>query len=601
MRSAAERIESVSARTNRNHTLGDAEAIIAAVQDARAWTRELDSAATELSAQFGHLYQGARTDLTVVDMALGWAERVRELTGAALSPHQVSALVQSSPVGSLESVLRKWESARDEILNAFGSSRTDELREDFGDFVTAFELLRDFQSDTIGQQEWFDYQAIRAELRELDLDETVNFCIEQRLQAADVPKVIERALLRAWADEHIRTDTRLHPLLAADREALVAEFQKLDREIVAAATSDIIKAANTRRPANTSLGEPALIRREGMKQKRHMAVRNLITQARTAIQAIKPVFMMSPLAVSQYLPHDLKFDVVIFDEASQVTPGDSINCIYRGRSFILAGDDKQLPPSQFFERAVESDDSDEDDSDVKDFTSILELAKSSGAFRNLGLRWHYRSRHEALIAFSNYRFYEGHLVTYPSAQDEGPDVGVEFFHVDGMYRRGGGADNPKEAKAVAERVIQHYRTRPGLSLGVVTFSVAQADAVVAAVDELRTQHRDLDPHFDKSDRLNGFFVRSLESVQGDERDVIVFSIGYGPDEAGKISTNFGVLNKDKGWRRLNVGVTRARQRIEVVASMDAGDIPPSMNENVEALRAYLDFRYLKLYAIYRGA
>lgn len=589
MRRAAERIESVSAGTGRDHPLGDAEAVIAAVLAARACARELDLATTGMNAQFGPLYQGFRTDLSGVDVALGWAGRVRERAGGALSPHQVSALVQSSSVGNLESVLRKWENARDEILNAFDSSRTDELREDFGDFASAFELLRDFQSDTIGQQEWFDYQEIRAELRELDLDETVNFCIEQRLQASAVPKVIERALLRAWADEHIRTDTRLHPLLASDREALVAEFQKLDREIVAAATSDIIQSANTRRPANTSLGEPALIRKEGMKQKRHMAVRSLITQARTAIQAIKPVFMMSPLAVSQYLPHDLKFDVVIFDEASQVAPGDSINCIYRGRSFILAGDDKQLPPSQFFERAVESDDSDEGDSDVKDFTSILELAKSSGAFRHLGLRWHYRSRHEALIAFSNYRFYEGHLVTYPSAQDEGADVGVEFFHVDGMYRRGGGADNPKEAKAVAERVIQHYRTRPGLSLGVVTFSVAQADAVVAAVDELRTQHRDLDPHFDKSDRLNGFFVRSLESVQGDERDVIVFSIGYGPDEAGKISTNFGVLNKDKGWRRLNVGVTRARQRIEVVASMDAGDIPPSLNENVEALRAYLDF------------
>jgi hypothetical protein len=272
-----------------------------------------------------------------------------------------------------------------------------------------------------------------------------------------------------------------------------------------------------------------------------------------------------------------------------VTPGDSINCIYRGRSFILAGDDKQLPPTQFFERLTESGDVDELESDVKDFQSILELAKSSGAFRNLGLRWHYRSRHEALIAFSNYRFYEGHLVTYPSAQEKGADVGVEFFLADGLYRRGGGADNPKEAKLVAERVMHHYRSRSELSLGVVTFSVAQSDAVVAAVDELRASYRDLDGYFDKSDRLNGFFVRSLESVQGDERDVIIFSVGYGPDETGKISTNFGVLNKDKGWRRLNVGVTRARQRVEVVASMEAGDIPPSTNENVEALRAYLDF------------
>jgi len=589
MLDAAARIAAVSNPTGRDLSLADTEAIVTAVESARTASRALDDAREGLRQQFGDLYAGTLTDLEAVDAALDWAGRVRAAASGPLSGTQVSALAQSSPVENFQAVIQKWAAARDDIIQAFDPSRHDELTEDFGEFRTAFDLLREFGEDTVGQQEWFDYTAIREELTLLDLDSTVNFCIEQRVAAKDVPKVIERALLRAWADAQIQQDDRLYPLLASDREALVEEFRKLDRDVIAAATSDIIRATNTRRPANTSLGEPALIRREGMKQRRHIAVRSLISQARSATQAIKPVFMMSPLAVSQYLPSDMKFDVVIFDEASQVTPGDSINCIYRGRAFILAGDDRQLPPTQFFERVVEAEDVDELESDVKDFTSILELAKSSGAFRNLGLRWHYRSRHEALIAFSNYRFYEGHLTTYPSAQEEGEDVGVEFFPVDGTYRRGGGADNPKEAKAVAQRVIQHYRNRPDLSLGVVTFSVAQADAVVAAVDDLRTQHRDLDAHFDKSDRLNGFFVRSLESVQGDERDVIIFSIGYGPDEAGKISTNFGVLNKDKGWRRLNVGVTRARQRIEVVASMDAGDIPPSTNENVEALRAYLDF------------
>ncbi|WP_246140105.1 DUF4011 domain-containing protein [Protaetiibacter larvae] len=589
MREAAARVESVSAATGRDHALKEAEAILAAAEVARGAASALDAAATHLAGQFGELFQGPATDLEVVDEALGWTSRTRDFASGLLSLDQLQALSSSTPVDVLPAVVEKWERARDEVIGAFDSSRADELLGEFGEFSSAFDLLRDLATDTVGQQEWFDYMAIRSELRELDLDSTVDFCIEQRVAAADVPKVVERALLRAWVDAQIKGDERLHPLLAGDREALVEEFRKLDRELVAAATSDIVRAANARRPSNTSLGEPALIRREGMKQRRHIAVRSLIAQARSAAQAIKPVFMMSPLAVSQYLPPDIKFDVVIFDEASQVTPGDSINCIYRGRSFILAGDDKQLPPTQFFERLTESEDIDELESDVKDFQSILELAKSSGAFRNLGLRWHYRSRHEALIAFSNYRFYEGHLVTYPSAQEEGTDVGVEFFLADGMYRRGGGADNPKEAKVVAERVIHHYRTRSELSLGVVTFSVAQADAVVAAVDELRAQHRELDGYFDKSDRLNGFFVRSLESVQGDERDVVIFSVGYGPDEAGKISANFGVLNKDKGWRRLNVGVTRARQRVEVVASMEAGDIPPSTNENVEALRAYLDF------------
>jgi very-short-patch-repair endonuclease len=273
-----------------------------------------------------------------------------------------------------------------------------------------------------------------------------------------------------------------------------------------------------------------------------------------------------------------------------VRPGDAINCIYRGKSLILAGDDKQLPPTSFFERVDgEALPDDDDDTDISEFQSILELAKGSGGFNNLRLNWHYRSRHEDLIAYSNYKFYEGSLITYPSAHSEGADVGVEFIHSDGVYRRGGGADNPGEAADVARRVLHHFTTRPNLTLGVVTFSVSQADAIWDALEKAREDRRDLDRFFDEGDRLNAFFVKSLESVQGDERDVIIFSIGYGPDEAGKVTTNFGVLNKPKGWRRLNVAITRARQRVEVVSSVRAGEIPPSENENVEFLRNYLDY------------
>lgn len=583
-------VDAVNAVTGRDHTVEESTTILRSCEDARRAAAGLDASRGEYEARFGTLFQGSATDLARIDAAIAWAKRVRSAAPAgALTPEQQAALTSSVPMPALTGALAKWEGERDAVIAAFAPSRREELLEEFAEFDGAAGFMEELGSDTVGQQEWFDYTAIREYLRTHDLDSTIEFCIEMRIAASDVPRVVERALLRAWADAQIREDERLHPLLATDRGALVDEFKALDLEVIAAATGDIVKAANARRPSNTSLGEPALLRREGMKQRRHMSVKSLISQARSAVQAIKPVFMMSPLAVSQYLPSDMKFDVVIFDEASQVTPGDSINCIYRGRAFILAGDDKQLPPTSFFERATEVDEDVELDSDVQDFQSILELAKSAGAFQNLGLRWHYRSRHEALIAFSNYRFYEGKLITYPSAQEDGPDVGVEFFLADGMYRRGGGADNPREAKVVAQRVIHHYRTRPGASLGVVTFSVAQASAVTAAVDELRESHRDLDEHFDTSDRLDGFFVRSLESVQGDERDVILFSVGYGPDEAGKVSTNFGVLNKEKGWRRLNVGVTRARQRIEVVSSMEAHDIPASQNENVEALRAYLDF------------
>ena len=583
-------VDAVAAETGRDHTVDESTRILRACSEARTAAAELEDAGSSYEECFGALFRGTETNLSEIDAAIAWAKQVRRSTPAgALTSEQKSALSSSTLVPTLPGALAKWEKARDAVVGAFSPSRRVELLEEFAEFDNARRFIEELGEDTVGQQEWFAYSKIREYLREHDLDSTIEFCIREQVPASDVPRTVERAVLRSWADAQIRNDTRLQPLVATDREALVEEFRALDQEMISAATREIIKAANARRPSNTSLGEPAVIRREGMKQRRHMAVRALIDKARNTVQAIKPVFMMSPLTVSQFLPADMKFDVVIFDEASQVTPGDAINCIYRAHAFILAGDDKQLPPTQFFERATEAEDDVELESDVQDFQSILELAKSAGAFQNIGLRWHYRSRHEALIAFSNYRFYEGKLITYPSSQEDGPDVGVQLYPADGIYRRGGGADNPKEAKVVAERVIHHYRTRPDASLGVVTFSVAQAAAVNAAIEELRESNRDLDARFDQSDRLDGFFVSSLESVQGHERDVILFSIGYGPDEAGKISTNFGVLNKEKGWRRLNVGVTRARQRVEVISSIRANDIPASQNENVEALRAYLDF------------
>jgi hypothetical protein len=273
---------------------------------------------------------------------------------------------------------------------------------------------------------------------------------------------------------------------------------------------------------------------------------------------------------------------VIFDEASQVTPADAINCVYRGAALVAAGDDKQLPPTSFFETVAEGG------TDVSDFRSILELAKACGAFPGLGLAWHYRSRHEALIAFANQAFYQGRLVTFPAADEERDDAGVRLIPAGGVYRRGSTRDNPAEAAIVADRVVESLTTRPDLSLGVVTFSVAQAEAIESALAGAVARHPGLDRLLD-GDRLHGFFVKSLESVQGDERDVMIFSIGYGPDEHGRISANFGALSRPNGWRRLNVAITRARQRVEVVSSIRSHDVPESANESVRHLAAYLEF------------
>ncbi len=210
-------------------------------------------------------------------------------------------------------------------------------------------------------------------------------------------------------------------------------------------------------------------------------------------------------------------------------------------------------------------------------------------FRSLTLRWHYRSRHEDLIAFSNHSFYKNRLITFPGAHESGPDIGVEFFPVDGVYRRNGAKDNPVEAEAVAQRVVHHFTTRPTMSLGVVAFSESQAACIENAVERARAANPHLDRFFN-DDRLDGFFVKNLESVQGDERDVMLFSIGYGPDENGRILMNFGPLIKAGGQRRLNVAVTRARYRNEVISSMSASDITATAHsEGTRALRRYLDF------------
>ena len=581
-------VSRVAERSLTYATATDLLTLRAAASDAE---ETLDAHAASYRRILEDLFHGYDTDEKALGAAVGWVADARRLATEVdrpLTSTQAATLDDAQITEGLPDAYTRWDRARRDMLEAFDDIRREDLSSELDDFLSAAGLLADLRTDAAGHDEWFAYAGARADLKRHNLDVTVDFAIHQGLDAAQVPQVIDRALLRAWADHIIGGDAALHPLRAEDRTALVTEYRSLDEQLIPAATSDIIRAVNMRRPAATDIGDGAVIRREGMKKTRHLPVRQLIGRTRRVAQTIKPCFMMSPLAVSQYLPPDMTFDVVIFDEASQVTPGDAINCIYRARALITAGDDRQLPPTSFFDRMTDAAEEEATATDVNDFQSILELSKASGAFRNLGLSWHYRSRHEDLIAFSNRVFYDGRLITYPGAHSHGPDIGVELFTVHGSYRRGTSRDNPIEAEKVAERVLHHFSTRPGASLGVVTFSVAQADAIEAALDRAREARPDLESHFD-DDRLRGFFVKSLESVQGDERDVMIFSIGYGPDEHGKITSNFGALNKPKGWRRLNVAITRARERVEIVSSVRAGDIPTTDNQSVRYLAAYLDF------------
>ncbi|MET0425714.1 MAG: AAA domain-containing protein, partial [Actinoplanes sp.] len=525
--------------------------------------------------------------------ALAWARITRRAAAGAdrpLTGAQVAALAGTRGPGDLAGRAATWFAARDALPPAFAESRRGALIAELSAYDTAKDLIDALRADAGGQEDWFGHRDARRTLAGYGLTAAVDFCADQQIAPALIVPVLERAALCGWADAVLRADSRLHPLGAEDRDRLVAEFRRLDEDLVSDAPGRIVAALRSRRAAGVVAEQAELLRREGLKETRHLAVRDLIDQARDTVLAVKPCFLMSPLAVSQFLPPDLRFDVVIFDEASQVTPADAINCIYRGDALITAGDDRQLPPTSFFERGSGPDEEPDGDpaTDVDDFASVLELAKACGAFRSLGLTWHYRSRHEGLIAFANHTFYDGRLTTFPDADPAGPDAGVELIPAEGVYRRGTARDNPIEAEKVAERIVHSFTTRPELSLGVVTFSVAQAEAIEAALERAAGRHPGLETFLD-GDRLHGFFVKSLESVQGDERDVMIFSIGYGFDEDGRISANFGALTRPNGWRRLNVAITRARRRVEIVSSVRARDIPDSGHESVRRLAAYLDF------------
>lgn len=319
---------------------------------------------------------------------------------------------------------------------------------------------------------------------------------------------------------------------------------------------------------------------------RGISLRNVLSEYSDIILNLTPCFLMSPMAVSQYLDFGtFKFDLVIFDEASQIPTHEAIGSISRAETLVVAGDEKQMPPSSFFKTNMESDESgalSSFEAASGDLESLLDDAITLGLPRHR-LNWHYRSQYESLIAFSNSYFYDHSLWTFPSAQSDAESV--SFHKVNGVYKRGEGT-NPEEARAIVKEIIRR-RKSPELSnrsVGVVTFNIAQQALIERLLDEALP---DEDLH------LGGetLFVKNLENVQGDERDVILFSVTYGPDEKGRVYKNFGPLSQKGGERRLNVAVSRARKEMIVFSSMEPSDIDANTakNEGASYLRDFLRF------------
>jgi very-short-patch-repair endonuclease len=325
------------------------------------------------------------------------------------------------------------------------------------------------------------------------------------------------------------------------------------------------------------------------------SIREMVSNMPASFATLAPCVLMSPLSIAQYLPAGQQlFDVVIFDEASQITTWDAIGAIARGRQTIIVGDPKQLPPTSFFSRTDSEQDSEELEEYERDLESILDEARASG-LPTLQLTWHYRSQHESLIAFSNWHYYDNQLITFPSVATQ--DQAVQLRYIDtGVFDRGGSRTNRVEADALTAEAVARMQTwltlpedqRP--TLGVITFNQPQQKLIEDLFDRARTAHPELEWFFDDA-RTAPTIVKNLENVQGDERDVILFSIAFGFDQTGRFTRNFGALNRDGGQRRLNVAVTRARQEMIVFTSFRAEhlSIEGVQHQGVVHLKNFLDY------------
>jgi len=465
------------------------------------------------------------------------------------------------------------------------------------------EWVKGRRQDAYLIEEWVRFCELRSRITEASLAPILTELLDGTLSIEGARNAFLDRFYRLWLDGVYEHNPVLQRFATRDQERQIDRFRNLDRAAVRLSCTRIRQARlnDPTRPSAVVFGAPGsselgTLLHEVNKKRRHLSLRQLFARIPTVLLRLKPCVMMSPLAVSTYLnTREIRFDAVIFDEASQVRPYDAISSIYRGSQLIVAGDQKQLPPTTFFERTASDDEVSTEVGEIEetlaDFESILDLCCKLGMPRRR-LRWHYRSRREPLIAFSNRHFYDNELVTFPSVLDTGEMTAIRFEYLaEGRWKSGSsGGFNALEAFRTAELVMDHFRTNPSLSLGVIAFSQRQQMAILDELEKLRRQNSSLEDFFSE-DQEEPFFVKNLENVQGDERDVIFLSIGYGPDENGRVAMRFGPLNRLGGERRLNVAITRARSEMTVISSMRSYDIDLSRTtaDGANLLRAYLDY------------
>ncbi|MEF8689769.1 UNVERIFIED_CONTAM: DUF3320 domain-containing protein [Comamonas sp. A-3] len=554
---------------------------------------------------FGSLWLDEQSDWAQLQAVLGWmagpdgqgrSAAFRQLYAQLPSPAHCADLAARASAS-----LQAFEDAAQSLLDgyrletqeAFGATNLARIPlADFG------ERLAQWVAEPNALLDWTSYHATREQARAAGMAVLVQQLENESIAQGALPAIFERAYYEAL----LRQATQAHPELVAfngdQHSQKVRQFRALDLERIELARAQSALSHYEQVPRSASgMGPLGVLNGEIARKRGHMPLRKLFKLAGEAVQAIKPVFMMSPLSVAQFLePAAVEFDLLVIDEASQIEPVDALGAIARCKQLVVVGDDRQLPPTRFFSRMTsEQDEFDDEDEDqliagAADVESILSLCLAKG-MPQLMLRWHYRSRHQSLIAVSNQQFYNSSLYVVPSPYTARSGMGLRFHHLpEGRFDSGASRINRIEAQTIARAIMQHAQQSPQLSLGVAAFSLQQKVAIQDELELLRRQQPEAESFF-VAHPNEPFFIKNLENVQGDERDVIFISVAYARNAQGYLPMRFGPVSADGGERRLNVLISRAKQRCEVFSSITADDIDleRGKGKGVAALKVFLQY------------
>ena len=573
--------------------------------------------ASYLQRKMGGIWKGEGTDWKQVKSIFDRSSRFFDALVACCGNNQAQ----------LASSCEKLALLLPRCQELYGPGRPE--REKLNQFLSAFnqfaEALESFNARygciaAITDEQTLDKVELRMGQLLLHLNSLRHFCIWQghkdkalnsgmgevihKLQTLDgfaqkLTELFDFAYCQKMLDQILSTSQTLSQFVGETRDTQVKRFAEVDhlyaectkKMIIAQLSQRLPRRINGNIPNTSELG---ILKRECAKRARHMPVRKLLSQIPTLAKTLKPCFLMSPLSVAQYLPPDMEgFDLIVFDEASQIPVWDAIGVIARGKQLVVVGDPKQMPPTNFFQKGETDDEAGQGDEELmEDLESILDECIAAD-IHPVYLNWHYRSRHESLITFSNKHYYDNRLFTFPSASNN-PHYGVKLVHVkDGYYDRVSTRTNRREAEEIVSNILERARD-PVLckkSVGIVTFSIVQRQLIEELLDEAREKYPEVDTFLDEASKLEHLFVKYLENVQGDERDVILFSICYGADRQGKFFMNFGPLNREGGERRLNVAITRAKEQVIVFSSILSKDIDldRTMAIGAQHLKEFLEY------------